>query len=319
MFEIEPILWLQAHGNAALTWLMHAVSALGQAEAYAALLLVLMFGVRLRPALGLLFVLGLAGCLVGAAKTTFALPRPPDVDVRVRIRHVDEGHALAEHGGARSFWALPEPRAIALKRQLAPGDYGFVSTHVATAAASVFGVIALFAVRAWRWRLALAAWPLLMALSRLYLGRHFLADVCGGYFVGMIAGLAGAWLYTRAATGRRLRLGLLGGALLLAAAALAGPYVAVASAGALLGALLALPVLDRLAPATEGGGLARRLARILVAGATVAVGGFILHGLLRVAHAQTPAMLLLAWALGLPAVLALALLMLRRLGLYRPA
>lgn len=82
-------------------------------------------------------------------------------------------------------------------------------------------------------------------------------------------------LYTRATTGRRLRLGLLGGALLLAAAALAGPYVAVASAGALLGALLALPVLGRLAPATEGGGLARRLARILVAGATVAVGGFI--------------------------------------------
>jgi hypothetical protein len=69
-----------------------------------------------------------------------------------------------------------------------PGDdFGFPSGHVATTAAWALGL-------AWSrrkpWQLGGAViWIALMALSRMYLGRHFPADVLGGLVVG-VAGLA---------------------------------------------------------------------------------------------------------------------------------
>ena len=61
-------------------------------------------------------------------------------------------------------------------------DFGFPSGHVATTAAWALGL-------AWSrrksWQLGVAAtWVALMALSRMYLGRHFPADVLGGLMVG---------------------------------------------------------------------------------------------------------------------------------------
>lgn len=46
----------------------------------------------------------------------------------------------------------------------------------------------LRARRACVWGLVVA-WPLLMGLSRMYLGRHFLADVLGGPVVGVVGAL----------------------------------------------------------------------------------------------------------------------------------
>jgi hypothetical protein len=64
-------------------------------------------------------------------------------------------------------------------------DFGFPSGHVATTAAWALGL-------AWSgrksWPLGAAAiWVALMALSRMYLGRHFPADVLGGLAVGVAA------------------------------------------------------------------------------------------------------------------------------------
>jgi hypothetical protein len=64
-------------------------------------------------------------------------------------------------------------------------DFGFPSGHVATTAAWAVGL-------AWSrrksWQLgAAASWVALMALSRMYLGRHFPADVLGGLVVGVAA------------------------------------------------------------------------------------------------------------------------------------
>src|SRR5687767_15006173 len=64
-------------------------------------------------------------------------------------------------------------------------DFGFPSGHVATTAAWALGL-------AWSrrksWQLGVAAtWVALMALSRMYLERHFPADVLGGLVVGVAA------------------------------------------------------------------------------------------------------------------------------------
>jgi membrane-associated phospholipid phosphatase len=48
-----------------------------------------------------------------------------------------------------------------------------------------------------RWRAAwllLVLWVPLMAISRMYLGRHFPADVVGGVAVGVVAAAAAVWL-----------------------------------------------------------------------------------------------------------------------------
>lgn len=162
LFQTEPIIWLQGFASPALTWLMTTVTLLGYTPVYAALILVLAFGIRLRPSLGVLVALLLTGILTEGLKNGLALPRPGDIDAQVE--------ALGDQGGG----------------------YGFPSGHVSTATAFLVGVALFFRSRQ---VLAFAAlWIPMMAVSRMYLGRHFLADVLGGFAVGLLAILAAALL-----------------------------------------------------------------------------------------------------------------------------
>ena len=188
MFQTEPILWLQAHASPALTWLMSVVTLLGYTPTYVALLLALAFGFRPRPGLGVALALLASVILTEGLKSGLALPRPIDVDSRVAaLGFVPRASPAASvtRGGAGTFWGLPAPEAIAAVRSRPGANYGFPSGHASAAVAFVLAT-ALF----YRWtRLASVGlvWPLLMALSRMYLGRHFLADVLGGLALGCVA------------------------------------------------------------------------------------------------------------------------------------
>lgn len=73
------------------------------------------------------------------------------------------------------------------EQMLVPSDFGsFPSGHVANAA-TIAVALALILRRVWV-RVAGAAWVVLMALSRTYLGVHWLTDTLGGLLVG--AGIA---------------------------------------------------------------------------------------------------------------------------------
>ena len=189
MFQTEPILWLQSHGSPPLTALLSLVTLLGYTPAYVVALLVLAFAVRLRPSLGVLGGVLLAGLLAEGLKDGIAYPRPDEVDSRVAKSFASTPIAIRARGGATSFWGRPQPAAIAAVRERAAGNYGFPSGHVAAATAFLLGAAYFF-----RSRPAFAAagaWVPLMALSRMYLGRHFLADVLGGLAIGLAAtGLA---------------------------------------------------------------------------------------------------------------------------------
>ena len=199
MFQTEPILWLQAHSSTALTWLLSAVTLLGYAPAYVVAVLTLAFGLRLRPGLGVLVTLLVCGLLTEGLKNGLALPRPYAVDARVLAPAVVPGAAprvsavsTTTHGGAATFWGLPAPDAIAAVRSLPHPSYGFPSGHASAAMAFVLATGLFFGFR----RVATVGllWPLVMGLSRMYLGRHFLGDVMGGLAVGCVAAFATALL-----------------------------------------------------------------------------------------------------------------------------
>ena len=169
MLDTHFVLWLQQWASPALTEIMRAVSLWGYVPSCLAVAIVCGFGGRLRLGVTLILAIVFADAMTVAAKGAFASPRPHAVDARVRT------FAAFESG-------LPP---MAMGPSVPADDFGFPSGHVATAAAWALGL-------AWSrrksWQVGVAAtWVALMALSRMYLGRHFPADVLGGLVVGVAA------------------------------------------------------------------------------------------------------------------------------------
>lgn len=178
MFLTDPILWLQSFASPALTRVMDGISWFGYTRAAIVVITFLAFAHRLRPAVAVLVLIGLTATATDVAKTLTDRPRPYQVDARVA--------ALG------SF----VPGADA------DGDQGtsFPSGHVATTTAVLLGMLWLF-----KWRRAwwgFVVWLPLMALSRLYLGRHFPGDVLGGVLLALVtAAIALAALDLRSLAG----------------------------------------------------------------------------------------------------------------------
>lgn len=269
MFQAEPILWLQSFESPAIAWLLGTVSLLGYTPVYIALIIILAFGVRLRPGLAVLVALLLAGITTGSLKQGVAFPRPSDIDARVVAPMAGTTGPVFEHGSGTGFWDPPDPAAVAAFRRQPGGSRGFPSGHVSGAAA-FFLALALF-YRSRRVLFFAAGWIPLMAISRMYLGRHFLADVLAGLAIGVAAcGIAVLLL-------RRLpsetppdgsATGLLPIALVALALLIPTPFVAVLdgeNVGRLCGLVAAYAlILGRGMPA-DGGTIGQRTKRVLTA------------------------------------------------------
>lgn len=266
MFQAEPVLWLQGFASPALTWLLRGVTLLGYAPVYIGLILLLAFAVRFRSALYVLLALSLAAIATDTLKTAVGFPRPSDVDARVIEPGDTPPVPLVARGAGGGFWDLPTGEARAAIRSLPNASYGFPSGHVSAAAAFCLALVAFF-----RWRgtaMLAVGWPLLMALSRMYLGRHFLADVLGGLAVGVL-GAAGAILLVRwwdaaGEPSRRRHRVYLTAALTAVPAGLAlwWPPLSPQYAGLLVGLMASMAFLERAGFPTDGGAWYRRAARV---------------------------------------------------------
>jgi membrane-associated phospholipid phosphatase len=253
MLDTSFVLWLQQWASPALTEIMRAVSLGGYVPSGLAVAIVCGFGGRLRLGVTLSLAIVFADAMTVAAKGAFGSPRPHAVDARVRTFNAFEPGLL------------PMTTGISVPAD----DFGFPSGHVATTAAWALGL-------AWSrrksWQLGVAAtWVALMALSRMYLGRHFPADVLGGLVVGVVAlalarmelSPAGAGISTLTA-GTRTALGI-SLIVVVALAALSGAGLGAHNAGRFCGLVGAALLLMRTRALDDSVPLLTRIARIAVA------------------------------------------------------
>ena len=104
--------------------------------------------------------------------------------------------------GGKSFWGLPDPEAIRIIRTQPDWSFGMPSGHVSGTVTFWVGLSLLFKPAAIK--VAAALMIVLMPLSRMYLGRHFVADVLGGFLLGALFVAATHALFVKAGTRHRL-------------------------------------------------------------------------------------------------------------------
>ena len=169
MFEVHPIVWLQSWASPTLTAAMNGISLLGYTRAYVAVSALLAFGFGMRVAVPLLVLISLNAAFTDVAKVAASMPRP-DADSRVL--------ALSMYASSLRHREADTPTQV-------EDSHGFPSGHVSAATTFAVGLAMLVGSKRRRWLFAVV-WIAAMALSRMYLGRHFLGDVIGGVGVGLI-------------------------------------------------------------------------------------------------------------------------------------
>ncbi len=101
--------------------------------------------------------------------------------------------AVSSNAALKLFFARPRPSVFV--PLVVEHSYSFPSGH-SVAAMSLYGFLAVMLWRRQRrvWAMLAAAWPFLVALSRVYLGVHYPSDVLGGLAYGALWLLAGVSL-----------------------------------------------------------------------------------------------------------------------------
>ena len=159
--SLEAIRWLQANYpqlEAALAF----ISQLGRFEVFLAVIPLIYWTIDKRLGKHLAYLLALSNVVNAVVKHALRLPRP--------------------------FWLDGD---VGLDEEV---QYGLPSNHVQTAAA-LYPFVAYWVRRTWAWVVAVVG-ILLMALSRLFLGVHFLQDVAAGALIGLLL-LAGYLIWLR--------------------------------------------------------------------------------------------------------------------------
>ena len=275
LFTTRPNQWLQSWASPRLTAGMNVVSLFGYTAFYVALAMLLAFTVNIRAGASLLVLLVLTNVITDAAKTVVSYPRPDAVDAGIEtLASVRQLEADSNrHVVIASY--LPAPAEAMLDRFAAlpsamdaDNAYGFPSGHVSVAIAFLCGLVFLFGWRgAW---VAALVWVPLMALSRMYLGRHFLGDVIGGVAAGVVATVVvvrGLNLQrVRGGAARRVLTKTLAFAAAGAVLALAVSIPSLYQAGRLVGTALALVVVNyAAAPGYDEASRMLRLGRLAAA------------------------------------------------------
>lgn len=188
MFQTELIIYLQSLGSEWLTSFMILITEMGSSAFLAAVIISITFGVNFRKGFLLFQLLIWTGLITEIIKTVIAFPRPDFVDNRVlNLEYGVKNTSPFRGDGPEGVFKLPDKEVLEtfrLQETLTHSPFGFPSGHVALTAALWGGSSEIFNSKVIK-NLA-PVMVLLVAFSRMYLGRHFLGDVLGGVIVGLI-------------------------------------------------------------------------------------------------------------------------------------
>lgn len=157
-FEVDFILWLQSLGGKGsfLYYLMNGISMFGETYLIAATIIVLYFGLDKNVGERVAFTMLTAGMLTPMIKNIVCRTRPFD-----------------------SVNAIQNFRDV--------GGYSFPSGHSSASAATYGGLAWQYRSKKYVWLTIIGtALPLLVALSRMYLGAHYFTDVTVGLALGAV-------------------------------------------------------------------------------------------------------------------------------------
>jgi membrane-associated phospholipid phosphatase len=188
LFQTEPILYLQALGTEWFTFLMVLITSMGSPAFFAGIIIVTTFGIDFKKGFLLFQLLLWTALITEAFKVLFAFPRPDFVDNRVlNLEDGVKNTSPFNGNGESGFFKLPDREileAFRLQDVFPDSPFGLPSGHVALTTALWGGTSSIFNSRTIS-RMAPAV-VLLIAFSRMYLGRHFLGDILGGAALGLI-------------------------------------------------------------------------------------------------------------------------------------
>lgn len=188
MFQTEPILYLQSLGNEWFTFLMILVTTMGSSSFLVAMIVMITFGVDFRKGFLLFQLLLWTGMVTEILKALVAFPRPDFVDNRVlNLEYGIKNTSPFSGNELEGIFQLPDKqvlKAFRIQEAFTLSPFGFPSGHVAITTALWGGSATVFNNRIIRILTPFVI--VVMAFSRVYLGRHFIGDVLGGVIIGLI-------------------------------------------------------------------------------------------------------------------------------------
>jgi membrane-associated phospholipid phosphatase len=149
--------------------------------------LILIGGINFRKGFLLLNILGWGVLVMLSTKNYADYPRPIAVDASLESFGEEKTQADYSALQPKGFFERFSPQLLAKTRASDIGRLGFPSGHVITMTVIWIGLALLFRKR-WLWVLSILV-VLLTAISRMYLGMHYLGDVVGGLMIGLLLSL----------------------------------------------------------------------------------------------------------------------------------
>jgi len=184
MFQTDVNHFLQHINNPVWTCFMEGISALGSYHFYLLFLFALIFSIEYRKGFIVLQCMLWSNFFTVWLKDILNMPRPYHVDAELRIFENLQGVPRLKNGGAVSFFSTLPQYTLEQLRNSGEISNGFPSGHTSTATS--FWISAGVLLRKKGVLISAVVFVLLTIVSRLFLAQHFLADIVGGLFIGII-------------------------------------------------------------------------------------------------------------------------------------
>lgn len=187
MFQTEIHHFLQSFANEPLTLFMRFITNLGYQQFFLIFLLFMLWLINFKKSFLMFMILLWTAAVTVFFKHFFDLPRPFHVDNTIVLLDSElPGNAQFDFTkrGATQFWETLPADVLEVTRNTEGVQNGFPSGHSSIAIA-FWVAIALLYRKKWVSIIAVLL-IILIPLSRMYLGVHFLADILGGLSLGAI-------------------------------------------------------------------------------------------------------------------------------------